>query len=92
MDDDFSKMPESIAEIKANRAERASLWTPRDALISALRAVDAKEINPFIAFIVLGNSDPGTADTYTRFWVAGKNNYEIAGVAIRGLHMFESND
>jgi len=82
----------SIAEIKANRAEKASLWTPRDALISALRDVDAKVIDPFCAFIVLGNSDPETSDTYTRFWVAGKNNYEIVGLAVRGLYMFENND
>lgn len=92
MDDDFSKMPESIAEIRANRAEKASLWTPRDALISALRDVDSGKLNPFCAFIVLGTRDPGTSDTYTRFWVAGKNNYEIAGLAMRGLWMFESND
>lgn len=92
MDDDFSKMPESIAEIKANRASKASLWTPRDALISALRDVDSGKLNPFVAFIVLGNSDPETSGTYTSFFVAGKNNYEIVGCAIRGLHMFENDD
>lgn len=92
MDDDFSKTPQSIAEIRANRAEKASLWTPRDALISALRDIDNKTINPFVLFLVIGNNDPETSDTYTRFWAVGKNNYEIAGVAMRGLHMFESND
>lgn len=91
-EDDYSKAPVTINEIRANKAEKANLWTPRDALISALRDVDSKVINPFVAFIVLGNSDPVTYDTYTSFWVAGKNNYEIAGLAMRGLYMFEHND
>jgi hypothetical protein len=92
MSDDYSKTPQSIAEIRANRSELASLWTPRDALISALRDVDGKKVNPFVAFIVLGNNDTESGGTYTRFWVAGKNNYEIAGVAMRGLFMFEHDD
>ena len=92
MNDDFSNTPLSIAEIKANKAEKASLWTPRDALIAALRDIDSKKIDPFTAFIVLGNLDTEREGTFTRFWAAGKNNYEIAGLALRGLMMFEQDD
>lgn len=82
----------SISEIRANKEEKASLWTPRDALIAALRDVDSKKVNPFVAFIVLGNQDTEREGTYTRFWTAGKNNYEITGLVIRGLFMFENDD
>lgn len=88
MNDDFKNVPESIAEIRANKAERASLWTPRDALISALREIDRGNINPFVCFVALGNSAEDSS-TYTRFFVAGKNNYEISGVVTRALFMFE---
>lgn len=86
---DFKDAPESITEIKANKEEKASLWTPRDALISALRDIDSGKLNPFVAFIAVGNcNDDGS--TYTRFFAAGKNTYEIHGVAMRALFMMDS--
>jgi hypothetical protein len=89
--DDFKDAPESITEIRANKADKASLWTPRDALISALREIDQGNFKPFVAFIALGSaSEDGT--TNTRFFVAGQNTYEIHGVAMRALYMIDSHE
>lgn len=47
MDDgSFAQYPVSIAEAKASAKKDGSLWTPRDALISALRDLDSGEIVP----------------------------------------------
>lgn len=37
----FADHPESIGEIRANKSESCSDWTPRDALISVLRQIDS---------------------------------------------------
>ncbi|MGL5734197.1 MAG: hypothetical protein ACRCYS_04950 [Beijerinckiaceae bacterium] len=44
--DDFSSHPTSLGEVRSERSERASDWTPRDALISVLRDIDAGAIAP----------------------------------------------
>lgn len=40
MTDSFKDAPVSLAEKRADKAANASLWTPRDALISLLREID----------------------------------------------------
>jgi hypothetical protein len=44
--DSFADFPKSITEIKADKTEDGSIWTPRDALIAMLRKIDAGEIAP----------------------------------------------
>jgi len=45
--EDFSNHPISIAEHKANTTPSgAGKWKPRDALIAALRAIDAGDLDP----------------------------------------------
>lgn len=46
MIDDFSNHPVSLGEAKADRANDAGLWTPREALISVLRDIDSGVLNP----------------------------------------------
>lgn len=45
MVDDFSNAPVSIGELRSEREQDASLWTPRDALVGLLRQIDRGEIN-----------------------------------------------
>ncbi len=58
MNDDFSEHPVSIAEIKADRANDAALWTPRDALIAALRAIDSGDWKPNHLLVVGATVEP----------------------------------
>lgn len=44
--DDYSEHPQSVAEIRAGKAGRARLWTPRDALIDMLRDIDSGKVAP----------------------------------------------
>lgn len=43
---DYSNAPTSITEAKAIRADDAAQWTPRDALVSMLRDIDAGSLEP----------------------------------------------
>jgi len=42
----FAGAPLSIGEIRSARSESGADWTPREALICALRALDRDEIKP----------------------------------------------
>lgn len=44
MTDTFANHPQSISEVRAHKANDAALATPRDALISVLRDLDAGKI------------------------------------------------
>lgn len=45
----FKDFPRSVGEIKAEKAQDGSLWSPRDALIDLLRDIDAgKEVTDLI--------------------------------------------
>lgn len=46
MSEDFKDYPKSITEIKSDRSNKASDWTPRDALIDVLRMIDSGEVKP----------------------------------------------
>lgn len=41
---DFSKEPKSFAELKADKTQKGSDWTPRDCLINLLREIDSGEV------------------------------------------------
>lgn len=61
MTDSFANHPQSIAEIKSDKSRNAADWTPRDALISVLRKLDAGEIAPSAIVIVSGDATAGSA-------------------------------
>ncbi len=48
---DYKDHPPSVSEIKSDRSRNAKDWTPRDALISALRDLDAGKIKPNVLII-----------------------------------------
>ncbi len=42
----FADHPKSIGELRSDRTDRCTDWTPRDALIDVLRQLDAGAIKP----------------------------------------------
>lgn len=60
-DDDYSDHPVSITEARSERGGplTAHLWTPRDCLIEALRAIDRGEWAPD-ALAIIGITDLST--------------------------------
>lgn len=51
-DENFANHPESITALRAAKEHDGSKWTPRDALIAALRAIDNGVIAPDMLAIV----------------------------------------
>ena len=84
---DFSKLPVSISELKSRKSEFAKDQTPRNALIELLRKIDAGEIDPRL--IVIGwagkTNDDGTIDSGFKFAGPG-NSMEYLGLASRLWH------
>ena len=76
---DFSKHPQSIAEIKTHKARDGALWTPRDALICALRDLDSGEISPDSIVIIAGKLEPGNKTKCT-YYQSSKNQWEMLGL------------
>lgn len=77
MIENYSNVPFSIGEIKAGRESDACHWSPRDALISLLRGIDSKEINPSSLIIVFDNGDqPGS----TYYAAAVKGFHKAVGM------------
>lgn len=42
--EDFANHPKSLAEVRSEKDEDCTLWTPRDVLISLLREIDSGEL------------------------------------------------
>lgn len=75
MTDDFANYPKSIAEVKATQANE---WTPRDVLISVLRAIDSGEINPDTLLVIHRNVD--SKGTRTRYASSGPDIHTSLGM------------
>lgn len=69
--DDFSDRPTSLAEARALKAVDPHLWTPRDALLCALRAIDSGEIKPDKLMICVSEPWPEGQGFSTSFFIAG---------------------
>lgn len=72
MAEDFSETPVSLTEFKANKTCDASLWTPRDALIAALRILDSGEWKPDKLLIAGITHAPDDIDQIKRFFAGGR--------------------
>lgn len=77
--DDFSNAPESLAEHRADKAGRADLWAPRDAIISVLREIDAGQTDPVCAIVVWIERSPDGGQR-TRYAVSSPNAYAAVGM------------
>lgn len=69
-DDSFADHPKSIAEIRAERATNGRLWAPRDALLAALREIDAGRLKADCLVICIGNINPDGSTTNQHFTAA----------------------
>ena len=78
-DQDFSKYPKSIAELKSDKTQRGGDWTVRDALISALRDLDSGEFSPQFCILIFGLTDDSNA-TYTTYYNCTPNRYVLHGL------------
>ena len=76
MSDDFSNHPPTVSELKSNKTGSAKDWTPRDALIAALRDLDSGEIDP--ETLIVAYHDRKTNSP--RWYWSGPNRYTMAGV------------
>lgn len=85
MTDDFSKHPRSITEIKSNKTNNGADWTVRDALISALRDLDARTLDADCCVLIFGKKhDDGFVET--KFYQKSANRYELRGLVVDFEH------
>jgi hypothetical protein len=66
----FSDSVVSISELRSNRSGDAADWTPRDAIISMLRAIDRGEVNPKALVIAYCEDGLEAGKFHTRFYSA----------------------
>jgi hypothetical protein len=75
----------SFNEARAVREQNSTLWTPREALVKALRDIDEGGRSPNVLFIALSESTgQGTEMLY--HYAAGGTNYEYIGMLMCHVH------
>jgi hypothetical protein len=85
-DEDFSKTPVSITEIKAYRPEAtASTWTPRDVLIDVLRRIDRGDIKPHALVVTYCEKDERGDGICTHFAQSAPDATTSLGLLTRTL-------
>jgi hypothetical protein len=89
MADNFSNHPQSITEIKAERYRDATVWTPRDALISALRDYDDGKIKTDTLLICYAEVTEDGKDT-CRGYQAYKSKFKFLGLMQDYMSWFNS--
>lgn len=84
MNDNYADFPKSITEIRADREDNGSLWTPRDSLIAALRAIDSGEWTPDAAVLIFRIKGEDGSDI--KFFQATPDPDTKVGIIYRALH------
>ena len=80
MSDDFKNYPKSVTEIKSDKSNKASDWTPRDVLIDMLRMIDSGEVNPSALIVCYRDKDDEGEYTKPGFRVASPDPLLTLGV------------
>ena len=79
----FRNYPQTIGEIRADRSDKASDWTPRDALICLLRridsGVDVKEL--VVSYVSIDDDEP------TTHFLAIQDRNASLGLVARVMHL-----
>ena len=83
--DDFSNAPQSITEIRADKAENGALWTPRDALVSLLREIDRGDCKPDALVIIVRELGDGPGKVNTFYRNACADPHIAYGLMVSGL-------
>lgn len=86
--DDFSNAPLSIGEIKADKNQDGSLWSPRDCLIAALREIDSGRLNPEACIILVKERNENN-DTRVRYFRQGRDLTESLGILTRATFLMQ---
>lgn len=83
--DSYAAAPISITEARSGRAHDGRLWLPRDALIAALRDIDAGKIKvKNIAICLTVEAEDG--DVASEHIAAYKNRLELLGTILKTLN------
>lgn len=92
MADDYSGHPKSIAEVRATKAHDAGLWTPRDALIAALRSLDSGEFVPTYLIVVSAKvEDDADKTTFTDYRSSIPSSFYGVGMLQAAISDFNRN-
>ena len=90
-DRDYSRHPKSVSELRAERDQLADRWSPRDALICALRELDAGELRAGAILIVASHCDAEGRHMKTRFYSAVGDAVQAFGLLdLAARHMWET--
>lgn len=84
-DDDFSDYPRSVAEVRSDKTMRADQWSPRDALIAALRDLDSGKIKPE-ALIIMWAEKPESFTAVASWYLSSPNPLISQGMVERVRH------
>jgi hypothetical protein len=68
---DYSNHPPTIGEIRSDKSESAADWSPRDALITALRAIDSGEWKPEYLLIAGIARDKDGYNNFEHYFAGG---------------------
>lgn len=81
MTDNFADTPQSITEIKAERAHDGSIWTPRDAVVSWLRDFDNGKIEDCNSLIIIFNRKvEGSKKPKASYYQASEDSHKVFGM------------
>ena len=83
---DYKNHPPSISELRAYKTEDAADWTPRDALIAALRHIDEGKQEPTCLVVVMGGVDESST-VMPKCYVSSPNKYVTIGILSIALQM-----
>lgn len=78
--DNFADAPVSVSEIRSDKSTSARDWTPRDVLVSMLRALDRGEIKPEAVVIVYREPGSDQHSTRTCFYASSPDVHVTLGL------------
>jgi hypothetical protein len=85
-DTDFSKYPISLAERQARKSVDGSLWSPRDALIAALREIDSGQLDPSELIIIARLKEKESGDI--RIFNSSSDGLIATGMMAKAMRHF----
>jgi hypothetical protein len=78
--DSFKDYPPSVTEVRGQQAEDAAVWTPRDALINALREVDNGL--PLTDVLIIARMKVNEYPSEVRYWAGLRDSDMIYGMGL----------
>lgn len=87
--DNYADKPQTISELRGNKTGKATDWTPRDALLVALREIDSAAVKPEV--MVVAFAERLESGAVKNGWYLGNtvpkfNRYVTVGLLHTTLH------